>query len=108
MGKSATKLGGKGNSSQAGIILNSYKKSTQQLDTEENTTSNNKKGSTAKLLTQNLHIIQVPIMQDYGQFNQCPKLDEVALIEPLICKRIANERLTSSESNSLKTIMYLV
>lgn len=28
-------------------------------------------------------------------FNICPKLDEVPLIEPLICKRIANERLSS-------------
>jgi hypothetical protein len=24
----------------------------------------------------------------------CPKLDEIPLIEPLICKRVANERLT--------------
>ena len=28
-------------------------------------------------------------------FNICPKLDEVQIIEPLICKRIAKERLTS-------------
>jgi hypothetical protein len=28
-------------------------------------------------------------------FNLCPKLDEVPLIEPLICKRVATERLTS-------------
>jgi hypothetical protein len=25
----------------------------------------------------------------------CPKLDEIPIIEPLICKRIANERLNS-------------
>lgn len=28
-------------------------------------------------------------------FNICPKLDEIQIIEPLICKRIAKERLTS-------------
>ena len=30
-----------------------------------------------------------------NNFNICPKLDEVQIIEPLICKRIAKERLTS-------------
>lgn len=30
-----------------------------------------------------------------SSFNLCPKLDEVPIIEPLICKRISNERLTS-------------
>lgn len=95
-------MGGKAGS-QAGIILNSYKKSTNAfgighdssnaLTSDDNTTNTmSKKGSTARL-TQSFHV--APIMQDCGQFNQCPKLDEVALIEPLICKRIANERLTS-------------
>jgi WD repeat-containing protein 20 len=28
-------------------------------------------------------------------FDLCPKLDEIPIIEPLICKRITNERLTS-------------
>jgi len=27
-------------------------------------------------------------------FNICPKLDEVPVIEPLICKRICRERIT--------------
>ena len=30
-----------------------------------------------------------------NNYNICPKLDEVQIIEPLICKRIAKERLTS-------------
>jgi hypothetical protein len=30
-----------------------------------------------------------------SSFNLCPKLDEVPVVEPLICKRISNERLTS-------------
>jgi len=28
------------------------------------------------------------LLQQPGFFNVCPKLDEVAIIEPLICKRI--------------------
>lgn len=33
--------------------------------------------------------------QQYSYFNMCPKLDEVPIIEPLICKRISKDRLTS-------------
>lgn len=34
------------------------------------------------------------LLSGSGSFNISPKLDEVPMIEPLICKRVAKERLT--------------
>ena len=94
-GKQKHGSGGKGSQ----IILNSYKKSnTETIASSNNNLINDIDVSTSgkKSGTGNsMRINMTPIMPDHGQFNQCPKLDEVAMIEPLICKRIANERLTS-------------
>ncbi|CAF0909785.1 unnamed protein product [Brachionus calyciflorus] len=82
------------------IVLNSYKKSTnlftnltpiENVSTpilSSNTPLDNSMNSSNSRKSQN-------VATTSSAFNLCPKLDEVPLIEPLICKRIANERLTS-------------
>lgn len=79
-------------------VLNSYKKSSNlfsNLNPTENSTpspltSNNTEGSFNSNNTK-----KSPNGLVNSPFNLCPKLDEVPLVEPLICKRISNERLTS-------------
>lgn len=64
------------------------------IDIEANGEATGKKPASIKSTTTTTVSVP-PIMTDHGQFNMCPKLDEVPVIEPLICKHIANERLTS-------------
>jgi hypothetical protein len=99
------------------VTLNSYKKSPNSLFSNVIGTSsssktvsndNNNDSSQSVSLTKknsfnthknNSSIISNSSLNSNGManlpFNLCPKLDQVPMIEPLICKRISNERLTS-------------
>lgn len=99
-----TKLKHLGGGKSPQVVLNSYKKSSTSGKFSPTTTNelpllnaniseSDKKGSSSKLSA--MSTSTPPIMPNHNQFNLCPKLDEVPTIEPLICKRISNERLTS-------------
>jgi WD repeat-containing protein 20 len=99
-------------SSNAQVTLNSYKKALNTINsvssiTTENSIANSvadsyastkadsgigasfKKSSTLSTTSTN------GTNNSNSPFDLCPKLDEIPIIEPLICKRITNERLTS-------------
>jgi hypothetical protein len=91
------------NSNNSHVILNSYKKSQNMFSNLDNPNdcygvnsidNNSKKLSSSPNLKSTLNN-KMNNNNNYNPFNLCPKLDEVPLIEPLICKRIATERLTS-------------
>lgn len=84
------------NSKNTPIILNSYKKSTNLFTNLTPVENSNQSPFTSNLdSSANSATKKSPIVNSNCPFNLCPKLDEVPLIEPLICKRISNERLTS-------------
>jgi WD repeat-containing protein 20 len=85
------------------ITLNSYKKSSNTINLTENLTQSNniiqsdntiKKVNYDSTATKTTSSFQTN-NNNNSSFNLCPKLDEIPIIEPLICKRIANERLNS-------------
>ena len=89
------------------ITLNSYKKSSNTINLTENLTQSNnnaniiqsdntiKKVNYDSTSTKTTSSFQTNNNNNNSSFNLCPKLDEIPIIEPLICKRIANERLNS-------------
>lgn len=81
------------------VTLNGFKKTvnvystlTSDFPSESGINSISTELNSMNLSNTNQHIQQ---QQQQQPFNLCPKLDEVPIIEPLICKRISNERLTS-------------
>lgn len=78
-------------------VLNSYKKSSNlfsNLNPIDNSIPINQT-SNAEYSFNSINSKKSPNAVANSPFNLCPKLDEIPLIEPLICKRISNERLTS-------------
>ena len=90
------------------VVLNSYKKSSSEFNGTAsssnmselgvNSISNrlsNSPNNSAVTFNTSITLSGCRSGNNSSPFNMCPKLDEVAIIEPLICKRIATERLTS-------------
>ena len=93
--------GEKASKSSSKVTLNSYRKSPNPpissiTDSSSNTTHTLDSGVNS-LITSRSKTPPAPPSStlNYSPFNLCPKLHEVPMIEPLICKRIASERLTS-------------
>jgi WD repeat-containing protein 20 len=81
-------------STDSQVTLNSYKSSNKTITS----TDESLMGSSS--LTFDDSIVSKKNNEDttsaFGStFNHCPKLDEIPMIEPLTCKRVSNERLTS-------------
>lgn len=120
--KSSNKSSNASSSKHSPIVLNSYKKSSNAFssistDSGVMIVDNSGVNSLAAVADQSNHSSSVKTKTGQIQtvssssvilrnsnsathhhhqpFNLCPKLDEVPNIEPLICKRIANERLNS-------------
>jgi hypothetical protein len=111
--------GGKKEAKNAQVVLNSYKKSNNEFNAYGASASHatgdlginsimNRPSGGGSFSPNNSSSVTFSNIQPTGgsgasaparcnpnPFNICPKLDEVPLIEPLICKRIATERLTS-------------
>ena len=82
------------NSKVPQVTLNSYKKSSQISSITENLAFN--PSNEVKSLNPGGDPSHVRSNTNTNSvFNLCPKIDEIPIIEPLVCKRIANERLTS-------------
>ena len=83
---------GKSKSNQ--VTLNSYKKSSNTINLTETIQHITDGVNSSKKQTSfnDKTIIQ---SNTNSTFNLCPKLDEIPMVEPLVCKRIATERLNS-------------
>ena len=76
------------------VTLNSYKKSSNTINLTETIQHMSDGVNSSKKQTS---FNDKTVIQSHANstFNLCPKLDEIPMIEPLVCKRIATERLNS-------------